>query len=74
MSGVVMNTPAADLGEGCKVLTCGEAPSQLMGGLAANGVQPVAISMDPAPVQVAAPSAPKEDFMASFKASTPSAP
>lgn len=66
---VVLNTPAADLGESCKVYTCGAAPGNLMAGLAANNITPTPMAHDNV---MPAPSAPPPaEFMADFKAPTP---
>lgn len=65
---VLLNTPAADLGESCKVYTCGAAPGNLMAGLAVNNITPEPIAHDSA---LPAPSAPPVEFMADFKSPTP---
>jgi hypothetical protein len=65
---VLLNTPAADLGESCKVYTCGAMPGNLMAGLAVNNITPEPIAHDNA---LPAPSAPPAEFMADFKAPTP---
>lgn len=62
---VVLNTPAADLGESCKVYTCGEAPTNLMAGLGANHIAPTPLAPD---TVAPAPAAPKlSEFLADFK-------
>lgn len=66
---VVLNTPVADLGESCKVFTCGETPNNLMAGLGVNNVAATPLAPDsvaPAPI------APKpSEFLADFKAPIP---
>lgn len=67
MNDGIMHTPAAELGDSCKVLTCGEMPSQLMEGLGANGVKATQLSMDSVPAPAPQIQQPAPSFMDSFK-------